>query len=97
MITKRIEYKEEILPNQVIQLRTATVVEEDGTELGRSYHRCSYAPGSDVSEAPEEIKVIAAALWSDEVVAAYEASLAPYPMIGVENANQIKRRNVWFD
>jgi len=34
-ITKRLEYKEEILPNQVIQIRTTTVVEEDGVELAR--------------------------------------------------------------
>ena len=74
MITKRIEYKEEILPNQTIQLRTATIVEEDGAELGRSYHRCVYVPGSDVNKAPDEVKAIATALWSPQVVAAYEAS-----------------------
>ena len=34
-ITKRLEYKEEILPNQVIQVRTTTVVEEDGVERTR--------------------------------------------------------------
>ena len=32
-ITKRTELKEEILPNKVIQIRTTTVVEEDGVEL----------------------------------------------------------------
>jgi len=73
MITKRIEYKEEILPDQTIQLRTATVVEEDGKELGRSYHRSVYVPGSDVSEAPAEVQTIAAALWTPEVIAAYKA------------------------
>ena len=36
---KRLEYKEEILPNQVIQIRTTTVVEEDGVELARNHHR----------------------------------------------------------
>ena len=35
-ITKRTELKEEILPNQVIQIRTTTVVEEDGVELARA-------------------------------------------------------------
>ena len=75
MITKRIEYKEEILPNQTIQLRTATVVEEDGVELGRKYDRCTYTPGSDVSEAPDEVKTIAAALWTPQVVAAFKKSI----------------------
>ena len=75
MITKRIEYKEEILPNQTIQLRTATIVEEDGVELGRSYHRDTFYPGSNVSEAPDEVKTIATALWTPEVVTAFEASI----------------------
>ena len=72
-ITKRFELKEEILPNQTIQLRTATIVEEDGVELGRSYKRCVFTPGSNISKAPDEIKAIAEALWTPQVVAAYNA------------------------
>ena len=41
--------KEEILPNQIIQVRTTTVVEEDGVELGRSHHRHVVVPGDDVT------------------------------------------------
>ena len=80
-ITKRLEHKEEILPNQVIQIRTTTVVEEDGVELARSYHRHVVAPGDDVSGEIQEVQDIAAALWTDEVISAYQASVAsdPYP------------------
>ena len=46
-ITKRTEIKEEILPNQTIQIRTTTVVEEDGVELGRKHHRHCVHPGDD--------------------------------------------------
>ena len=42
--TERVELKEEILPNQVIQLRTATVIERDGIEVGRTYHRSVFSP-----------------------------------------------------
>lgn len=73
--SERIEYKEEILPNQTIQLRTATIVERDGVEIGRQYHREVFAPGADVSGAPDEVQAIAGALWTDGVIAAYEASL----------------------
>ena len=73
--SERIEYKEEILPNQIIQLRTATIVERDGVEVGRQYHREAFAPGDDVSGAPDEVQAIAGVLWTDEVIAAYEASL----------------------
>ena len=75
-ITKRTELKEEILPNQIIQIRTTTVVEEDGVELGRSHHRHVVAPGDDVSGEAQEVQDIAAALWTAEVISAYQASVA---------------------
>ena len=73
--TERLELKEEILPNQTIQLRVATVVERDGEEVGRQYHRSVFTPGSDLSEAPEEVKAIASALWTSQVIDAYQASI----------------------
>jgi hypothetical protein len=75
-ITKRLEYKEEILPNQVIQIRTTTVVEEDGVELARNHHRHTVAPGDDVTGEIQEVQDIAAALWTQEVIDAYQASIA---------------------
>ena len=77
-ITKRTELKEEILPNQIIQIRTTTVVEEDGVELARSHHRHTVFPGDDVTGEAQEVQDIAAALWTDEVIAAYQATL-PIP------------------
>ena len=74
-ITKRLEYKEEILPNQVIQIRTTTVVEEDGVELARNHHRHVVHPGDDVTGEVQEVQDIANALWTAEVIAAYQASL----------------------
>ena len=75
-ITKRLEYKEEILPNQVIQIRTTTVVEEDGTELARNHHRHVVSPGDDVTGEVQEVQDIAAALWTADVISAYQASIA---------------------
>ena len=57
-ITKRLEYKEEILPNQVIQIRTTTVVEEDGVELARNHHRHVVHPGDDVSGEVQRCKTL---------------------------------------
>ena len=76
-ITKRFEYKEEILPNQTIQIRTTTVVEEDGVELARNHHRHVVHPGDDVSGEVQEVQDIAAALWTDEVISAYQATVVP--------------------
>ena len=75
-ITKRTELKEEILPNQVIQIRTTTVVEEDGVELARNHHRHVVHPGDDVSGEVQEVQDIAAALWTADVISAYQASIA---------------------
>ena len=75
-ITKRTELKEEILPNQIIQIRTTTVIEEDGVELARNHHRHVVVPGQDLTGEPNEVQLIAAALWTPEVIAAYEASIA---------------------
>ena len=75
-ITKRTELKEEILPSQVIQIRTTTVLEEDGVELARNHHRHVVVPGQDLTGESNEVQLIAAALWTPEVIAAYEASIA---------------------
>ena len=75
-ITKRFEYKEEVWPNQAIGLRTTTVVEEDGVELARNHQRDMFNPGDDVSGEVQEVQDIAAALWTAEVISAYQASIA---------------------
>lgn len=34
--------------------------------------RVAYAPGSDVTDAPEEVRKIAAATWTDDVIRQYQ-------------------------
>ena len=75
--SERVEYKEEILPNQTIQLRVSTVIERDGEEVGRQYWRTVYHPGDDVTEAPDEVQQIAGVLWTPSVVTAYRSSVEP--------------------
>jgi hypothetical protein len=73
--TERKEHKLEIIPPySIIQCREANVVEKDGVEVGRTYHRHVRAPGDDVSEDCVELQAVAAALWTPEVIAAYQAS-----------------------
>ena len=74
--TERHEHKLEIIPPfNIIQCRRADIVEKDGVEVGRTYHRHCRTPGEDVSEDCDELQAVAAALWTDEVVAAYQAHL----------------------
>ena len=55
-----------------LQIRTATIVSEDGTELSRSFHRRVLHPDDDVSGESEEIRGIAAAVWTDDVKSAWQ-------------------------
>ena len=59
-----------------IQVRTATVIERDGVEISRSFHRHVVSPGADVSGESAEVQAIAAAVHTAEVVAAYQAHVA---------------------
>jgi len=63
-----------------IQVRTATVIEEDGVELTRSFHRHVVSPGDDVSNESAEVQAIAAAVHTPEVIAAYQQMLANQEM-----------------
>ncbi len=68
--------KVEVVENGTIQVRQVTRIMEDGKELSSSYHRWSYAPGSDISEQPANVQAIAAAAWTPEVISAYQAKQA---------------------
>ena len=59
-----------------IQVRTATVIERDGVEISRGFSRHVVAPDADVSGESAEVQAIAAAVYTDEVKAAYAAHLA---------------------
>ena len=58
-----------------VQVRTATVIKRDGTEISRSFSRHVVAPDADVSGESPEVQAIAAAVHTDEVKAAYQAHI----------------------
>ena len=73
-ITKEIvDDKLEVVSNyKHIQVRTATIINEDGIELSRSFHRRVITPDMDVNDESDEIQRIAAAVWTDDVKAAWQ-------------------------
>jgi hypothetical protein len=77
-ITKRTEEDKIEVVGQFkhIQVRTATIIEEDGVELSRSFHRHVVAPDADVSGESAEVQAISAAVHTDAVKAAYAEHLA---------------------
>ena len=55
-----------------VQVRTDTVVMEDGEELSRKYHRHALMPDADITDEHSEVQAVCNAIWTDEVKAAYE-------------------------
>ena len=67
--------KVEVLLNGSIQVRRRDQILKDGVEVAATFHRHIVHPGDDVSNEDPRVAAIAAATWTDEVVAAYQASL----------------------
>ena len=61
--------------HKTIQIRTKTAVLEDGVELSSGYHRHVVSAGQDYSNESTEVQAICAAVHTDAVIAAYQASL----------------------
>jgi len=67
--------KVEVLENGTVQVRTATRVLEDGVALSSSFHRHVCTPDHDCTNEDPKVQAICAAVHTDAVVAAYNASL----------------------
>jgi hypothetical protein len=66
----------EVLERGQIQVRMATVIAEDGTELSRNFHRHVLNPGDDTSGQADRVVDIATATWTTDVVDAWDAFVA---------------------
>ena len=75
LIEKIIVDKIELIENNSIQVRTATIIEKDGTELTRTFHRHVVAPGEDITNEDPKVQAIANAIWTEEVINNYKINL----------------------
>ena len=55
-----------------IQVRTATVIKEDGKEISRSYHRHTVAPDADSSNESADVKAMVKQFHTNAVKKAYK-------------------------
>ena len=67
---------EVVAPHKSVEVRTDTVVMEDGTELSRSYHRHVLHPNVNISAENSEVQAVCNAVWTDQVKSDYETFLA---------------------
>jgi len=68
--------KVEILENGVVQVRQAQVITDSGNEIARNFSRWVLTPGEDVSTQDAKVKAICEAVWTSDVVSAYQAQVA---------------------
>jgi hypothetical protein len=62
--------------NGVLSLREVTLIMEDGVAISSSYHRSTLAPGADLADQDARVVAIANAVWTPEVIQAYQDRLA---------------------
>ena len=86
-LTERFENDkiEVVGPHKAVQVRKATIIERDGVEISRSFHRhalvCGTLDGSDnlvdtdISGEDADVQAICNAAWTTTVKDAYKAHL----------------------
>lgn len=68
---KKIDKIEIVGEYKSIQVREAIIVEEDGVELSRSFHRYSLSPDADMTGQPADVVGISNICWTDELKQKY--------------------------
>ena len=62
----------EVVGKWSIQVRQATVIEKDGEQVARTFHRWVLTPDMDISGQEQKVQDICNVAWTDEVKSAYE-------------------------
>ena len=57
-----------------VQVRTATIISEDGVELSRNFHRHVVMPDTDLSAEDADVSAICTPVFTNAVKAAYAAA-----------------------
>ena len=59
-----------------VQVRTATIIAEDGAEISRTFHRHVVMPDADLTQEDADVADICASVFTSAVKTAYAAHLA---------------------
>ena len=82
-LSETIEYdKIEIVGEyKAVQVRKATVVKKDDTEIARSFNRYVLHPDSDISAEPAEVSAVCNAAWTDAVKNSWKTFKSSQPVV----------------
>ena len=83
-ITKETEIAEiEVVGEyKAVQVKTDTVIKEDGKEISRSAHRHVLHPDMDISGEDADVQAVANAVWTDAVKDAWKTFQDNQKVIG---------------
>jgi len=75
------EFQTEVLPVSQfhqVQVRRSDIITDDvsGEVKARTFHRHVLAPGADISTEAPEVQAVCNAVWSPDIVSAYQAKKA---------------------
>ena len=65
-----------------LQVRRADIIERDGVEISRSFHRHIVTPNMDISGQHADVQAVANVLWTDELKASYASYLESVELPG---------------
>jgi hypothetical protein len=72
LIEKVIIDKIEVLESNSIQIREATIIEKDGEEIAKTYHRHVINPGDDLTNEDAKVQAIANSIWTKDVILEFQ-------------------------
>ena len=64
-----------IADHKVVQVRTATIIKRDGTEISRSFHRKVVMPDADLAQEDADVAAICTPVFTQAVKDAYQTFL----------------------
>ena len=67
----------EVLPNRTIQVRMLDQIMDGEVVKASTFRRYCLTPGSDLTGQPAQVVAVANAIWTRQVIAAYNATLKP--------------------
>jgi predicted metal-dependent TIM-barrel fold hydrolase len=74
IVNDKIEVLQMAAGYPVIQVRTATIIKEDGVEISRTFHRNVLMPDADLSAEDADVVAIAATVFTADAIDAYAAA-----------------------
>ena len=72
----------EVVENGILQIRQRNDIQDGGNTIASNFHRWTLTPGQDTTGQDARVVAIAAATWTPEVIAAYEAQVAAAQKVG---------------